>query len=216
MANCSSCGGKKNKTVSTPAQYQSMVAERERILMNDNDYVLVLYTHPNRGKHGVIGMGTKKNYGYRSGGDQFLVHKNDVAAQPQYFRVIQSAEQVKISQPTPSTPPPPQPISKPPEQKKVTIPPSMVDELYDKESLDRISEMVVQSSKPKNMVDLGALPGVTPAIEKNLRDAGIVTIEDFQEKGVDGLVKVKYVGEARAEAIMAYIASLEVTEDDSD
>lgn len=207
MASCSKCGSKKKAApANTAADLQRMAAAEEMRTMNDNDYVLILYTHPNRGKHGVIGAATKKNYGYRSGGEQFLVHKDDIRAQPQFYRAIQKAEAIKFSTPTPAAPPPPRPKFEvvPPVQEPVppTVPVPVMAEG------DTVRETVVQSSKPKNIVDLGLLPGVTPAIEKNLRAAGIITKEDFLKAGVDGLVEVKYVGLARAEAIMEYINGL--------
>lgn len=56
--------------------------------MTDAEFVLAKYTHPNRGEHAVIGTSTRTKYGFRGGGEIFLVHKDDVEAQPHLFEVI--------------------------------------------------------------------------------------------------------------------------------
>ncbi len=203
---CSGCS-KKKKNVAQQAA--NMLRSREESSMADKNYVLVLYTHPNRGRHGVIGASTKKKYGYRGGGDQFLVHIDDVKARPDHFRIIQRPEAVSIPTPTKAPPPPPRPTTvaemekmeallvEPPHMQKVDMPPQ------------EMAEKIIQQTKPAGYIELGALPGVTPAIESNLRKEGVVTIADFKELGVAGLVKIKFIGKARAEAIMLHIDSLE-------
>lgn len=229
MANCSSCAKKRKEitsqstapgVVTNNVAAQTVVAQRGINTMNDSDYVLVLYTHPNKGRHGVVGADTKKNYGYRAGGDQFLVHRRDVAAQPQFYRIIQSAERVSVKQPTPPIPPPPvlkATIPPPPKRIKpildideaagnvVVEKPATADD--NSEHLDRLQN-IVDSAKQKRTLDLGMLPGVTPAIENNLRAAGIVTVDDFKAAGVDGLMDVKFIGKNKAEVIMAYIETI--------
>jgi hypothetical protein len=74
--------------------------------MDDSQYVLAKYTHPNIGQHVVMGVATQTKYGYRGGGEIFLVHKQDIAAQPHLFEVIPS-EPLPIPQPSPVAPPPP-------------------------------------------------------------------------------------------------------------
>jgi hypothetical protein len=68
-------------------------------VMNDAEYVLAKYIHPNIGQHPVIGVETKIRYGFRGGGEIFLVHKKDLTAQPHLFSVIDTA-------PTPIEPTP--------------------------------------------------------------------------------------------------------------
>jgi glycosyltransferase involved in cell wall biosynthesis len=77
--------------------------------MDDSQYVLAKYTHPNIGQHTVMGAATQTKYGYRGGGEIFLVHKQDIAAQPHLFEVIPT-EPTIVPQPTPVLPPPPQPM----------------------------------------------------------------------------------------------------------
>jgi glycosyltransferase involved in cell wall biosynthesis len=67
--------------------------------MSDAEYVLAKYIHPNIGQHPVIGAETHIRYGFRGGGEIFLVHKKDLTAQPHLFSVIDTA-------PTPIEPSP--------------------------------------------------------------------------------------------------------------
>ena len=78
--------------------------------MDDSLYVLVKYTHPNRGQHIVMGMATQTKYGYRGGGEIFLVHKQDIAAQPHLYEVIPN-EPTPIPQVAPVLPPPPEAVT---------------------------------------------------------------------------------------------------------
>jgi glycosyltransferase involved in cell wall biosynthesis len=74
--------------------------------MDDSQYILAKYTHPNVGQHVVIGAATQTKYGYRGGGEIFLVNRQDVAAQPHLFSVIPN-EPLPIPLPAAIAPPPP-------------------------------------------------------------------------------------------------------------
>lgn len=216
---CSSCGKKKQKAYQQ--QQANNLRTREESTMEDKNYVLVLYTHPNRGKHGVVGAATKKDYGYRGGGDQFLVHIDDVKSRPDHFRIIQRAEKVSVPTPRPTPPPPPRPRANVQEMEKVLADPPHMQKVSpptkgEDSGVDHVSERIIQSAKKGDIIDLSLLPGVTPAIEANLRKAGVTGTADFKELGVEGLVKIKFIGEARAEAIMAYIYSLDKVEEVED
>ena len=63
---------------------------KTNIDMNDKDFLMCTYTHPNMGEHNVFGGATRINYGYRSGGDTFLVNVADIAATPHLFKVVKS------------------------------------------------------------------------------------------------------------------------------
>lgn len=77
--------------------------------MSDAEYVLAKYIHPNVGQHPVIGVETKIRYGFRGGGEIFLVHKKDLTAQPHLFSVIDTAP--TPIEPTPVVAPPaPEPL----------------------------------------------------------------------------------------------------------
>lgn len=75
--------------------------------MTDQNFVMIKYAHPNRGKHPVIGTTTRTKYGMRASGEKFLVDRRDAQAQPHLFIVVQE-------QPIPApahraAPPPPPP-----------------------------------------------------------------------------------------------------------
>jgi len=57
--------------------------------------------------------------------------------------------------------------------------------------------------------DLQILPGVTPAIADGIRALGIVTKEDVLEAGLEGLMKVKGIGEAKAAVILGAAGTIE-------
>lgn len=73
---------------------------------SDSNFVLVDYLSLNTGEHGVVGMSTRTNYGYRKGGDKFIVHVDDIAIQPHLFKLVASNPDA----PAPVLAPPPVPI----------------------------------------------------------------------------------------------------------
>ena len=101
---CTSCGKHKRQAAQAVTQTAPGVppATSAAAPLADNNFVLCLYDHPNRGQHIVIGGavfaeklpvntvatggGHKINYGAHSGGDKFFVHRADIAAQPGIFK----------------------------------------------------------------------------------------------------------------------------------
>ena len=106
MARCGSCGGSRRaQAPSLPVGVPA--AEPARAVISDGDFVLCRYSNPNVGDHTVVGphgfpekllggvpmvprsdSGRKLwyiNYGYRAGGDRFLVHRQDLAGGPNMF-----------------------------------------------------------------------------------------------------------------------------------
>lgn len=89
------CNCRNKKTVTPAAPYpqasplspQSSPMAGGQQIMQDSQFVMIHYDHPNKGQHKVIGASTHMDYGYRAGGDEFLVHKNDIALQPNIFVV---------------------------------------------------------------------------------------------------------------------------------
>lgn len=172
------CGCKKSKTTDIARRTTIRVTaqsqrERENIMAQDENLVLCIYQHPNKGDHKVIGPATRTVYGYRGGGTRFYVHKSDIAAAPDLFVPINVMEE-RRQQMAPPPPPPP--------------PPAPSDE-YEEEVV----------------FDLQSLPGITPQIAMGLNAMGAHTPEDVLELGVEGLSRIKGIGEKRAEAILAFI-----------
>ena len=77
--------------------------------MADQDFVLCIYTHPNVGQHRVLGGSTSMDYGYRGGGEVFLVHKADIRLESKKFKPVEipeppvpvEAEEVVMPEPPP-------------------------------------------------------------------------------------------------------------------
>lgn len=166
----------------------------------DGEMDMVRYMHPNRGDHPVYGVVTRKFYGNRRGAgvETFLVHRSDIAAQPHYFVVV-SAETAPPA-PAVKPPPPPQPLSGPVEM----TPPVVVEEkevLAGETPPPEVARRVLNDAK----FDLQTLPGVTPAIARAMAGASLVSAERILETGTDGLLKVKGIGQMKAEMILAYI-----------
>lgn len=80
--------------------------------MTDTDFLMAKYIHPNTGQHIVIGSMTHYKYGFRGGGEIFLVHRSDVDAQPHLFAVIE-AHPMPVLPTAVLAPPAPAPIAEP-------------------------------------------------------------------------------------------------------
>lgn len=89
MSPCGGCG-KSKVTVHPNIKQSSYVAavKADALSMSDDSFFLALYTSKNIGNHRVIGAATKIDYGYRQGGQQMLVHKDDAAISPHLFTPI--------------------------------------------------------------------------------------------------------------------------------
>ena len=76
-------------------QMNNLSPDQSAMLEQDNSYVMIEYIDANIGNHHVVGNITKTNYGYRGGGGkhQFLVHKDDLKAEPHRFRRVESGVQ---------------------------------------------------------------------------------------------------------------------------
>ena len=155
--------------------------------MNDQDMILCEYTHPNRGKHPVVGGRTKRQYGYRARGEQFLVHKDDIAAQPHYFNKLEGKRPDEPKGVALPTPPPPPPVQAPVESAELPTSPTVEQQ-----------ERVIK-------VNLQLIPGVTPAVEKALIENRLDTRAAIAKAGIEGLIKIKGIGGVRATAIYEYV-----------
>lgn len=133
------CRGKKQsmavqqalRAMSPPA-VQSIVPEETE--MQDDKMHMAKYLDPNRGQHGVKGPETGIFYGYRKGGDEFLVHEDDLKHTNKFERITESGP----APPATPQPPPPAPVlvtevpaPKQVEESPVNIPPEMQGETTD-------------------------------------------------------------------------------------
>jgi hypothetical protein len=95
------CGGRRTQA---PSRNIDMTKTSPATHLQDDNFVLAEYTHRNTGQHRVVGPASGRDYGYRAGGDRFLVDKTDVASQPHLYRVIEVKEKPAPPPPTPTVP----------------------------------------------------------------------------------------------------------------
>lgn len=139
--------------------------------MADSDMVMIVYTHPNRGRHRVIGTATRTDYGYRKGGEQFLVKQLDVRTQPHLFRPI---EQIRNAAPTGVGTPPPAPVPVGSDEPTPSLEPP---------------EPGGAETETAAGLDLQALPGVSKTLARKLKAQGIQTVDDILALGEEGLME---------------------------
>lgn len=196
---CKGCGNKKSDSGKLAAPSQLFSREslmRSAVDMNDNELVMIVYSHPNMGQHPVYGSGKNPRfYGYRSKGDKFLVLKSDQQAFPNYFQI---APDVPIIERKMQEPPPPPPKLVWGEEGAEVV------DVEDYDDFDAPSPAAAEALAQESFT-LQELPGVTPIIEKNLLARGLNTPQKLLESGVEGLQAVKYIGDTRARIIIAYL-----------
>lgn len=184
------CGCKKGQNPpSAPSNMAEMVGiEGATASMNtvDEEYVLVQYMSPNKGQHPVTGTATGTKYMYRRGGEVFLIHRDDLAAQPHMFTMVDNmnhpgrpVEKVKKQAPQP-----PPSITEPKVEEVVDEPPPFVEEAE---------------------FDLQKLPGVTPAIARRMRLSGLKSPDVILQHGTEALVAVKGIAAKKADMIYSYV-----------
>lgn len=177
------CNCKEKNTKPQPAPMMMQESQGEETMIDD-DYVMVQYISPNKGQHGVKGMHTGTFYGYRGGGEKFLVNRQDIALQPHLFVEIDKAPITPVEV-IRATPPPQRIVEEAPVVEEPEVYPP-----YDSE------------------MDFQVLPGVTPVIANRMVKAGFRTAEDLKARGADGLSgAIKGIGELKAQMIMDYVSS---------
>jgi len=188
------CKGGKGATSPSPmdlaaARVQSPASRENMVTQLDSDYEMVDYTHPNRGQHPVVGMSTGRSYGYRAGGgvERFLVHRSDIAASPNFFKIVSKVPTAPTKAVEP--PPPPEPI--------VTTKDPVVDD-------SKLTPLPPESPAVREF-DLQALPGVTPNIAKSFIGMGLLSADDIIEAGPAALETVKQVGKVKANLIFEHV-----------
>lgn len=172
----------------TPRQFQTGMPSKEVVnSMNDKDFVLAEYMG-STGEHPVFGRSTGKKYGYKTRGDRFLVHKSDVAMQPNVFKAVSDHQED-----------PKHPVKK----TKVTPPPK---DIVPQDNNDELEEKpVVQKMIEQESFDLDSVPGVTDRAKFHMAQNNLTTPDAILSAGVVGLMQVKYIGKSRAESIMDYV-----------
>ncbi len=171
---CTGCPGKKPRR---NQQSYTTVSSQSTESVRDEDVVMVVYTSRNRGNHRVIGADSRKDYGYRVGGERFLVFKDDMRAQPHLFMEVRLQQDAMQHQDASVKPPPPP-----------------------RETGEGSEKVVVE------VFSLGSLPGVSVDIVHQMEANGIRTREDVMALGAKGLMEYKGIAESRADLIMKLLA----------
>lgn len=205
------CPGSRAKTASIPQQRfiggRNRMSAMEGTAMAtqniDDSMVLVLYDSPNRGQHKVVGAATGMRYGHHGGGDRFLVHKRDIAAQPNLYRVVDAEIPMPKVVKT-------QVIKAP---KPITTTPIVAEEELGVEEKPIVPEGDL-SLPPVSLNDLSTIAGLSPAIEQQLNEMGVFDFQGVYELGKGKLTRLKGVGPSRADAIYTFVQKYIETEKD--
>ena len=83
------CACRGNKAAGPSPQMISQ-AQGANTKMMDDDVIMARYLSPNKGSHSVYGP-SRTYYGQRSGGETFLVKKEDIALAPHLFAAVEGA-----------------------------------------------------------------------------------------------------------------------------
>lgn len=205
---CSGCGKKvANAPVFAPLGQSGPSARRVAMeRAQDDDFVLVKYLSPNRGNHPVVGHVTQQPYGYRKGGDQFLVHKTDVwlGGDPNLQRIgpfEPIPREIKVAVQTPA------------QKKKGVAPPQRIAPASPSQpSPARVLEPLPEPEEPAldEPLDLQTIPGLTAQIAAQLEAQGVTTQAGILELGRTGLQALRGCGEVRADMIVGFLEEPEV------
>jgi glycosyltransferase involved in cell wall biosynthesis len=226
---CSGCGGNRRSTGRSTVD--AFGARRQSVVKSipDNDFAMVDYIHPNKGKHQVTGgfvfqdrlpnvkmvnrgNGWSINYGQHGGGEQFLVHRADVQVQQHLFRIVQAeiketAPEIK-REPTPA----PEPVT--------GALPERMEKYYTDSSVGNDVGIGTVSEVPFSTIDktvedaeksfdLQMLPGIGAKLAQQLEADGIKTAKDVKALSVDGLSAYPRIDKTKAAIILKTIEGME-------
>lgn len=163
------CGCSGNNSSPTPPTIQVNQKGEEIMASQDSDFVLAVYTHPNTGQHQVVGGATGTRYGYRSGGERFLVHVSDLAVQPNLFQRISPDNAIKKQE---KEVPPPIPL---------TEVPSISKEDYDLQKVAGVSPFIAQELNSAGVYSIEELANFS--IEK------LILIKGIREKRAQAILE---------------------------
>ena len=190
------CGSKKNRrSVPTAMASQALNKSNGRETMSDEDFVMAKYLSPNKGQHPVTGGVTKRKYGYRAGGDEFLVEKDDINGQPHLFQAIEGLVQVPVI--VRDAPSKPQPITE-------SVPPREASWLS-----QPIDEGPEEIDDP--LIKLQMVPGITKEIAEQMYADGVKDGDDILELGEEKMLSYRGIGKAKYLLITQAIRKLKET-----
>ena len=227
---CKSCGGRRSAL--PPSVRVAATSAAPKMTLDDASFKMCVYTHPSRGQQHVYGSPLFRerlegvpmiqdrttrlwriHYGWRAGGDRFLVHVEDIKRTSHLFREEQAlrppvVERPPVAPPTPIAEPEPEPVAE--EPARITPAPRRIDvgAVIRINTADGIQAGEARADldqyeavKGNGEFDPQKLPGVTPKIAQAMRQKGITALEDVLDLGEEGLRDIAGVGEVRAKAI---------------
>lgn len=185
------CKGKTPTPQITVSRVSSMNAEKSQF--QDDDFTLVKYMHPNRGKHLVYGQATRTPYGYRAGGgaEQFLVHKDDLAATPHLFQQVSTLPKSA------------------PESQETAPPAAIAGAQVEPEQKPTVTET---APKPKKGFDVQTLPGIGPSIAAQLEDDNLASLEGILSLGPEGLSSYRGMNLEKAQRVIEAIEAFKAVQ----
>ena len=190
------CGSKKNRrSVPTAMASQALNKSNGRETMSDEDFVMAKYLSPNKGQHPVTGGVTKRKYGYRAGGDEFLVEKDDINGQPHLFQAIEGLVQVPVI--VRDAPSKPRPITE-------SVPPREASWLS-----QPIDEGPEEIDDP--LIKLQMVPGITKEIAEQMYADGVKDGDDILMLGEEKMLSYRGIGKAKYLLITQAIEKLRET-----
>lgn len=211
---CTSCGKSRH---SAPPPMASNIITRGMMAvedMSDDNYVMVRLVDNRKEDHFILGHVTKNRY-YKKHGDVFLMHRDDIAAQPHIYELSVKAEMVvpQVTAPAPI----PEPVAAIVNDSMNFVQNTWSDEEYERRvqgawmvsesepSVESVKEMdsILRIDKPS--FDLQLIPGITSNIAQQLVGAGVNSLESLAEWNTEKLMALKGVGEAKAELIQEYV-----------
>lgn len=187
--------GKQNSQTTIPAQVASSAT--------DGDYVMVKYLSNTQGDHHVVGTQTKRSYGYRYGGEQFIIHRSDLAAQPHLFSQITETTRPQVQEQIISPIASPVPIRVKIEQaQEKIVAPQQAPKQAPKLELQAPTKLSI-ISQPRTVDRLD----VSPATREQLIQAGFISTSDFLSRQMD-LTSIKGIGKTKAKNIIEQIRGM--------
>jgi hypothetical protein len=225
---CSTCPGGRSSAAARPTPANS--GERKMARVEDKDFVLCLYLHPNKGSHSVVGAavfakrflpnmvkvrnGFSISYGYRVGGgtERFLVHREDANAAPHWFKPVEEMVSGIVNLPrrqAPAPPPPTRIAPVPPDDARLSMAAALRDAAAPEAAERQPTPEELLKAKAARPFDPQLVPGITTGIAQQMAEDGIQSEAGILALGVEGLQKYSGIGPTKAAIIIESLAGRE-------
>lgn len=242
---CIGCRGKRNAPA--PVAQNTTVHGSQ---VADSEFVACEYVSTKRNQQPIVGSAGFQwkieglhmikgrdnlwhiHYGFRAGGERFLVHQRDISEQPHVYKPIAHKEIRLEKKEAPAPPAPIVPVQLPSNQPtiadiaKVAAPDPVKTaendlaaallqaEQFGGQHAEKVPEPeeiveAVVAEKDNGPLNLQLIPGVTPSVAEELTSGGVTTLEAFLAMGEAGLQQVNGVGPARAKSIWTAIERMQ-------